>query len=129
MTTTRLDLPIGGMSCAACASRIEKGLQSLPGVEEAQVNFATEKATLHYDPSVVTLEQICKKVEDLGYQVIREKVTIPIGGMHCASCAANVERALRRVQGVIEAQVNFGTETATVEYFPTQVEITTLRQA
>ncbi len=129
METKRLDVPISGMHCAACAARIEKGLQTLAGVEEAQVNFATEKATVRYNPEQVDLNQIAKKVEEIGYQIRREKVMIPISGMHCAACAANIERALRRVDGVIDAQVNFATEKATVEYFPSHVEIATLRKA
>jgi Cu+-exporting ATPase len=129
MDTQRLDLPIGGMSCAGCAARIEKALQSLPGVQEAQVNFATEKATLRYDPAVLSTDQIITEVEEIGYQVSQQRLTIPIGGMHCASCAASIERALRGVEGVLEAQVNFGTEKATVAYIPTQVEVATLRQA
>ena len=63
METQRLDLPIGGMSCAGCAARIEHELQSLPGVQAAQVNFATERATLHYDAESLSLDQITKKVE------------------------------------------------------------------
>jgi Cu+-exporting ATPase len=129
MDTQRLDLPIGGMSCASCAARIEKELQTLAGVQEAQVNFAAEKATLHYDPAALTTDQIIDKVKEIGYQVPLQRLTIPIGGMHCASCAANIERALHEVTGVIEAHVNFGTEKATVEYVPTQTEVATIRQA
>jgi Cu+-exporting ATPase len=129
METQRLDLPISGMSCAGCAARIEKALQSLAGVQEGQVNFATEKATLRYDPAALTTDQIISKVEAIGYQVPLQRLTIPVGGMHCASCAANIERALRGVEGVVEAQVNFGTAKATVEYVPTQVEAGMLRQA
>lgn len=129
METQRLDLPIGGMSCAACAARIEKVLQGLSGVQAAQVNFATEKATLHYDPATLTLGKITKEVEAIGYQVPLQRLTIPIGGMHCAGCVASIERALRGVTGVVEANVNLGTEKATVAYLPTQVEAAALRQA
>jgi Cu+-exporting ATPase len=129
METQRLDLPLKGMNCAGCATRIEKELQGLAGVQEAQVNFATEKATLRFDPADLNIDQIIHAVEDIGYQVPHERLTIPIGGMHCASCAANIERALHKVEGVITAQVNFGTETASVEYIPTQVEPAALRRA
>ncbi|MEE9146017.1 MAG: heavy metal translocating P-type ATPase, partial [Candidatus Tectomicrobia bacterium] len=129
MATQRLDLPIGGMNCAGCAARIETELQSLPGVEEAQVNFATEKATLHYDPATLSVGQITTKVSDIGYQVRLQQLIIPVGGMSCASCAANIERALQGVEGVVDALVNFGTEKATVAYVPTRVEPAALRQA
>jgi Cu+-exporting ATPase len=129
METQRLDLPIQGMSCAGCAARIEKVLHGLPGIQEAHVNFATEKATVRYDPASTTLDQLTKEVEAIGYQVPLQRLTIPIGGMHCASCVASVERALQRIVGVVTAQVNLGTEKATVEYLPTQVDAATLRQA
>ncbi|MEE8303830.1 MAG: copper ion binding protein, partial [Candidatus Tectomicrobia bacterium] len=129
METQRLDLPIGGMSCAGCAARIEKELQSLPGVQQAQVNFATEKATLQFDPEVLPTDQIITKVEEIGYQVPLQHLTIPVGGMHCAACAANIERALHRVEGVAEAHVNFATEKATVAYLPSQVDTAALRRA
>jgi Cu+-exporting ATPase len=128
MDTQRLDLPVGGMSCAGCAARIEGVLQKLPGVREAQVNFATAKATLRYDPDTVTADHIVKEVQDIGYEVTTQRLTMPIGGMRCASCTASIERALGSVPGVLEAQVNLATERATVEYVPTLVTVETLRQ-
>ena len=117
------------MHCAGCVARVEKVLQGLPGVQEAQVNLATETATLHYEPATVTLDQVVKAVQESGYQVRLEHTTIPIKGMHCAGCVATIERALRSVVGVVEAQVNLATEQATVAYVATRVETSTLRQA
>ncbi|GIX47182.1 MAG: haloacid dehalogenase [Candidatus Tectimicrobiota bacterium] len=128
-TTRRLDLPIGGMRCASCAAHIEKALQALPGVQAAQVNFATQRATVQFDPTAVSVAQLAEAIAALGYQVAGEQVTIPIGGMRCASCAAHIERALRGVEGVIAAAVNFGTQTATVTYLPGVVEVAALRRA
>jgi Cu+-exporting ATPase len=125
----RLDLPIGGMHCAGCVARVEKVLQDLPGVQAAQVNLATETATLHYEPTTLTLDQVVKAVQASGYQVSLEHTTIPVKGMHCAGCVATIERALRSVPGVVEAQVNLATEQATVAYMSTSVEASTLRQA
>jgi len=117
------------MHCAGCVARVEKVLQGLPGVQEAQINLATETATLHYEPATVTLDQVVKAVQESGYQVRLEHTTIPIKGMHCAGCVATIERALRSVVGVVEAQVNLATEQATVAYVATRVETSTLRQA
>jgi len=117
------------MHCAGCVARVEKVLQGLPGVQEAQVNLATETATLHYEPATVRLDQVVKAVQESGYQVRLEHTTIPIKGMHCAGCVATIERALRSVVGVVEAQVNLATEQATVAYVATRVETSTLRQA
>ncbi|MGE3539163.1 MAG: heavy metal translocating P-type ATPase [Candidatus Tectimicrobiota bacterium] len=129
MEAQRLDLPIRGMHCAGCVSRVEKALQGLPGVQDVQVNLATETATLHYAPSMVSVERCIQAVQAVGYQVPLERCTIAIRGMHCASCVGTVERALRNVPGVVEAQVNLATEQASVAYIPQQVEPHTLRQA
>ena len=129
MEAQRLDLPIGGMHCAGCVARIEKVLQDLPGVQEAQVNLATETATLRYAPAAVTLEQVVQAVQASGYQVRLEHTTIPVKGMHCAGCVGTIERALQSVPGVVQAQVNLATEQATVTYVPSSVEVSTLRQA
>jgi Cu+-exporting ATPase len=93
------------------------------------VNFATQKATLHYDPAAVTADKIIQEVQEIGYEVPAQRLTMPISGMHCASCAATIERAFHTVPGVIEAQVNFATARATVAYIPTLATAETLRQA
>jgi Cu+-exporting ATPase len=116
-----LSLPIQGMTCASCVARVEKSLRAVEGVREASVNLATEKADIVYDPSLVDPRMIMKKVEDLGYAVPmepggKEKITIAIGGMTCATCVNRIEKGLRQVEGVIEAQVNLATERATVLY-------------
>lgn len=129
MEAQRLDLPIGGMHCAGCVSRVEKALQSLTGVQDVQVNLATETATIRYEPATVPLERLIQAVQGIGYQVPLERLTIAISGMHCASCVGTVERALHNVPGVVEAQVNLAAEQATVAYVPSQVDVPTLRQA
>ncbi|MBI3457252.1 MAG: copper-translocating P-type ATPase [Candidatus Rokubacteria bacterium] len=118
MATRRIELPVEGMSCASCVARIEKGLAALPGVEEASVNLAAEKATLTVDPERVGVEEIAKTVRDLGYEVPLQKLTLSIGGMSCASCVVTIEKGLRAVPGVLQASVNLATEKATVEALP-----------
>ncbi|EOS54514.1 heavy metal translocating P-type ATPase [Paenibacillus barengoltzii] len=63
-------LQITGMTCAACAARIEKGLNRLPGVEQANVNLALETAQVRYEPGTVSIEQIINKVSQLGYGAV-----------------------------------------------------------
>jgi Cu+-exporting ATPase len=114
-------LPIQGMSCASCVVRIEKSLRAMEGVREVNVNLATEKANIVYDPSLVEPESIKKAVEDLGYGVPQElrkeeKITIAIGGMTCAACVNRIEKGLRKIEGVTDAQVNLATERATLLY-------------
>ena len=117
---TTIELPITGMTCASCVARNEKVLRKLDGVDEADVNFATEKATVTFDPGAVTAVQIVKAVEAAGYGVVTQTETLPIIGMTCASCVGRVERALRKRPGVLTAQVNLATEKATVTFAPGQ---------
>ena len=125
----RVDLPITGMTCASCSTRVEAELSKLKGVEKAGVNLAAEKATLYYDPSVVSIEDFIKTIKDLGYGVSASKVTIPIKGMTCASCVEKVQKALSSLNGVLSASVNFATEKATVEYSPTQAGMRDFKKA
>jgi Cu+-exporting ATPase len=111
------------MTCADCVRRIEEGLRKTPGVQEATVNFASEKAHIEYDPGLVDISALQNKVRDLGYEAFVEgagapagsdKVTISVGGMTCAACVRRVENALQEVEGVREASVNLATSRATV---------------
>lgn len=129
MTEKRMTLPVQGMTCASCVATVERALNGVPGVAKATVNFATEKATVVYDPSVTGLSELASSVDEAGYQVAVERVTLPIGGMTCASCVATVERALRDVDGVVSASVNLATEKATVEYVPGAVSVSDLKRA
>jgi Cu+-exporting ATPase len=105
-----------GMTFTTCAATIEKGLSETPGVEQAKVNFASEKASIKYDATKVDLAKIRNTVSELGYGVATKKSIFPVGGMTCASCVARVEKALSSVPGVISASVNLASEKATVEY-------------
>lgn len=112
----RIDLPIQGMSCASCVERIETGISKLKGIQEISVNFAVEKATVLYDPSLVSVGRLVREIENLGYGTRLEEAIIPIRGMSCASCVDKIETQLRGLPGVIEASVNFGTEKASVRF-------------
>ena len=120
-------LSIHGMSCAACVRRVEQGLANLEGVSRADVNFATEKATVEYDRSQLAPDELAQKVTELGYEVVGleegagsgpQKATIMVGGMTCAACVRRVENALSSVPGVTEAAVNLATGRATVSHEP-----------
>ena len=112
-------LSISGMTCASCVARIEKGIRKISGVEDVHVNLATERAEITFHADEVEEKDIAKAIEDLGYQVIppkNDKLIISVGGMTCAACVNRVERALRNLPGVAEANVNFATEKALVIY-------------
>ena len=131
-------IKIGGMTCAACAQRIEKMLNKEPGVAQASVNLATEKATVEFDPQLIGVPAIRQTIEKLGYQALggevadreggQRKETLKIGGMTCAACAQRIEKMLNKEPGVAQASVNLATEKATVEFDPSVVRLSGLRQ-
>ena len=108
-----ITLPIEGMTCASCVGRVEKALRAVPGVTQAQVNLATERAAVTMS-SGADRARLVAAIEAAGYDVPSEPVDLAIEGMTCASCVGRVERALRAVPGVTLAAVNLATERATV---------------
>ena len=127
MPNTKIVLKISGMSCAACARRIEKAVEKLPGVEQVNVNFATESATVEYQPSL-NLDTIMEKIKNAGFAVIAEQVEFKLGGMSCAACAARIEKKLKATPGVIKAVVNLTAEKAVVHYSAASVSPAQLKK-
>jgi P-type Cu+ transporter len=142
-------LALEGMTCASCALRIEKGLKKVPGVADASVNLASERATVEYDSGAASVDDLLKKVDAVGYKATpmvecptpvipappepetapesgERSVELAISGMTCASCVRRVERSLAKVPGVVSASVNLATERATVSYDAASVSPTDL---
>jgi Cu+-exporting ATPase len=119
----KLVFKVSGMTCAACSSRIEKRLNKVEGVHKAAVNLAVEKAAVEYDVKRVSPEQLIEVIRDTGYDVVLDKVELRLKGMTCAACAARLEKALNRLDGVVKASVNFAMGNATVEYNASQVTV------
>lgn len=119
---------ISGMTCAACSTRIEKVLNKLEGVKQANVNLAVEKATVEFEDSSVSVDQISEAIKKLGYDAIKEedknqtKIELKITGMTCAACSARIEKRLNKVDGVDKAVVNLATERANVEFDSAKVK-------
>ncbi|UCE17007.1 MAG: copper-translocating P-type ATPase [Candidatus Bathyarchaeota archaeon] len=111
------------MTCASCAQTIEKALKKQVGVEQANVNFASEKANLTYNPKITNKKELIKTVRAAGYNAHFEtkKAIIRIGGMTCASCTQTIESALKKTDGIVEANVNLATEKAVVVYDPQEI--------
>src|ERR671910_3845038 len=118
----RIDIPVAGMTCASCVRRVERALEKQQGVAEASVNFAAEKASLTYDPAATSPGELVGTIRDAGYDADVRETTFSVTGMTCASCVGRVERALEKVPGVLEANVNLANERATVEYLAGEVE-------
>ncbi len=125
----RIDLPVTGMNCAACAANVGRGLKGISGVNEANVNFATAKATVFFEPRLVTPKDLALAVRETGYGIASSRVEIGIDGMSCASCVAKVEKSLALVPGVISASVNLATGKATIEYLPEVTDVQELKKA
>ncbi|WP_335869035.1 heavy metal translocating P-type ATPase [Bacillus sp. 2205SS5-2] len=121
-------LQITGMTCAACANRIEKGLNKLEGVENATVNFALEKTSVQFNPDIVSNQQLKQKIEDLGYGVKSNKQEFDITGMTCAACSARIEKVLGKQEGILAANVNLALEKATIEYMPNLIDTKVITQ-
>ncbi|HGA0509924.1 TPA: heavy metal translocating P-type ATPase [Bacillus pacificus] len=121
------NLQISGMTCAACANRIEKGLKKVEGVHDANVNFALEKTKIMYDPQKTNPQQFKEKVESLGYGIVSDKAEFTVSGMTCAACANRVEKRLNKLEGVNEATVNFALESATVDFNPDEINVNEMK--
>ena len=104
---------IEGMTCASCVARVEKALKKIEGVVSAHVNLSTEKASISAD-HVIPCAEIIQKIERAGFKVPQQKFELDIEGMSCASCTARIEKALKKIPEVLEANVNLSTEKAYV---------------
>lgn len=116
MASKQQTVKIEGMTCAACATRIEKGLIRMDGVVKANVNLAAEQATVEYDEGQLSLQQVAEKIEKLGYKVPAETLDVDIEGMTCAACATRIEKGLKRLPGVDSANVNLAAESARITF-------------
>jgi Cu+-exporting ATPase len=120
---------VSGMTCASCVETIQRSLADLQGIDTANVNLATERATISYDPQKVDIEKIKKAVQDAGYDVVLNIVTISVGGMSCATCANTIEEALLSLDGVQAASVNLASDKVTITYDPQVVRVPDLKRA
>ena len=109
---SRLQFEVDGLSCAGCAGRATRALAAVPGVAEADVNFATRTAQI--TATGATPAQMAQALASAGYPARIDTVALEISGMTCASCAGRVEAALANLPGVIDAAVNFAAGTATI---------------
>ena len=126
-------LRINGMTCTACAQASERAVKKLPGVEEAAVNFTTEKLLVKFEDEKLGINEIKAAVGKAGYEAVedqaKKEVTIPVGGMTCASCASAIERAIRKLPGAASVSVNLATEKALVSYDPSLLRLSEIKQA
>lgn len=124
-------LKIEGMTCAACAKAVERASKKLQGVTDANVNFATEKLNVDFDETKVSIEEIQAAIEKAGYKAKTESntKTLKIQGMTCAACAKTVERVTKKLDGVMESNVNFATEKLSINYDSSKVRLSDIKKA
>jgi P-type Cu+ transporter len=124
-------LKIEGMTCAACAKAVERASKKLQGVTEASVNYATEKLNINFDETKVSISDIQGAIEKAGYKAVIESSakTLKIEGMTCAACAKTVERVTKKIDGVIESNVNYATEKLNISYEPSKVRVSDIKKA
>lgn len=115
-----ISFEVTGMTCAACAGRVEKAVASMPGVDKATVNLALEKLNVSFDAGAYSPAKIAETVRATGYGIREAQVTFNISKMTCSSCAGRIEKAMLSVPGVLSAAVNLALETASVHYIPGQ---------
>jgi P-type Cu+ transporter len=127
--TKQLTLPITGMTCANCVATVERSLKKVNGVEGANVNLSSERATVEFDPSLVGLDDLVGRVRRAGYEVATGEADLLIQRMSDQTDAVRLEKVLASMDGVVEAQVNYGSERAKVRYIPTVVSQNELRRA
>lgn len=128
-------LNITGMTCASCAKAVERNVKKVDGVLTVNVNIATEKMNVEFEESQTDVNKVKEAVKKAGYGVEEEKtdsireVLLPISGMTCASCANAVERAIKKLEGVNEVNVNIASEKAKVVYDSSKTRISEIKDA
>ncbi|MGE6630075.1 heavy metal translocating P-type ATPase [Bacillus sp. NPDC077027] len=124
-----VDFQITGMTCAACAGRIEKGLNRMDGVQEANVNLALETSHIVYDSDKLSQAELKQKIQSIGYDVALKQAEFDIEGMTCAACANRIEKKMNRLEGIEQGTVNFALEKLQVAYNPEQTSVDEMKNA
>jgi len=125
----RIELPVSDLTCINCLQAVERALRAVHGVKQATVNLAQGRAFLEFDPTETTVSDLLKAIKSAGYRSETARTRFKIEGITCASCVTKIESALSATAGVLSANVNIGTEEATVEYLPSVTDLVTVKAA
>lgn len=125
----QIEVGIRGMTCASCVRRVERSLRKQPGVLDASVNLATERAAISYDPKIFNPSSLVATVKEAGYEAVVDELTLGVQGMTCASCVARVERRVAKLPGVVQASVNLSTEKVHINYLRGSVSLPEIQEA
>lgn len=127
--TKNLILPVTGMTCANCVATVERSLKKANGVQSAAVNLSSERATVEFDPSLVTLGDLVARVQRAGYDIASGEADLIIRRLSDDNDARHLEKVLSNLEGVLSAQVNYATERARLRYVPTVISQSEIRHA
>jgi Cu+-exporting ATPase len=127
--TTRIELPIAGLTCGNCVQAVERALRAVDGVAGATVNLASARAFVDYDPARTGVAALRATIREAGYRLGAARARFGVKTITCASCVSRIEDALRATPGVVGAEVNAGTEEATVEYLPELTDLAAVKAA
>ena len=125
----QLTLPITGMTCANCVATVERNLKKMDGVKSAVVNLSSERASVEFDSAKLALTDVIDRVNRAGYGVATGEANLVIKRLSDDNDARRLEKALAKLEGVLEAQVTFTSEKARVKYVPTIITQAELRRA
>ncbi len=130
----RLKLELFGMTCATCARSIDITLNKQKGIEEANVNLANETALVTFDEDIISVDEMIKSIQDIGYdakikEVFEKKISLRVEGMTCASCAANIDHAVKDLSGIKDVMVNVANDKMTVTYDSQTVKLSQIKKA
>jgi Cu+-exporting ATPase len=129
MTEKQLTLPVTGMTCANCVSAVERSLKKVNGVQQANVNLSSERASVVFDPSLATLDDLIGRVQRAGYGIAAGEAVLAVLNMSDDNDARRLEKALAALEGVLSAQVSYAGGQARVKYVPTIINQSDLRKA
>jgi Cu+-exporting ATPase len=127
--TKELIIPIVGMHCANCANTVGRSLKRMPGVDAANVSYASERAVITYDPKRVTPDQMIEMIKSIGYGAALAEVDLPVAGMTCNNCANTITRTVKRLDGVLDASTSYASERTRITYLPSMVEVGDIKRA
>jgi Cu+-exporting ATPase len=127
--TKQIVLPITGMTCANCVATIERNLKKMDGVNSAAVNLSSERATVSFDSTKLALDDIVGRVRKVGYDVAMGEIDVMVRHLGDVNDGSRLEKALRKMTGIEDVQVNLSTEKVRMKYIPTLVSLSDIQRA
>lgn len=127
--TKKIVIPLTGMHCANCENTVKRALNHTEGVQTAEVSYANETAIISYDPAKTTPPQLIEQIKNAGYGAALAEADLAVTRMHCANCSNTITRALKRLDGVIDANASYSSERTHFTYLPSMITLDEIKRA